>query len=510
MAELCVTIARRRHRVLFEEMKAAARHGVRMVEVRLDYLRKPPRLKEILAHRTCPLIATVRRKEDGGQWRGSEKERVQLLRLCVAEGFDYVDVEHDAAERVPRYGATRRIVSCHNFERIPEDLDDLHARLRDLDADVVKLACMATSPVDNFTMLELVRKATVPTVAVCMGELGTASRVLGAKFGSPFTYAAFNPVRIVAPGMLTFADMRQVYDYEALNEQTGVYGVIGDPISQSLSPLVHNTCFRKLGLNKVYVPFKVPKEALDDFVRALPTAGVQGLSVTIPHKEAIRKFGEDADELCRQVGAANTLVVQDGVNRLYNTDGPAAIGALEAVLPVDPETGKKIAGRTVLILGAGGVARTIAHCLVQKQAIVSVSNRTGQRAAGLARTVGCNTVDWNERHSHRFDIVINCTSVGMVPEVDISPFHPSALDEGTLVFDTVYNPEHTRLIRDAQERVCRTVTGVEMFVRQAEAQFRHFTSVDPPRGLMAELVREELSAGKNMLRAVRLAAGAEP
>lgn len=506
MADLCVTIARRRHQKLFEEMDAAAEQGVRLMELRLDYLSREPRLREILKRRTCPMIATFRRREEGGQWRDSEAKRQRLLRTAIAEGFDYVDLELDVAERIHRFGTAKRIVSYHNMQEIPENLDDLYAKLKQRDADIVKIAALANHPADNFTMLRLLAKADKPTIAICMGELGLPSRILGAKFGSPFTYAAFNPLRVVAPGLPTFDELRELFRYESINATTEVYGVIGDPIQHSLSPVIHNACFQQLGLNKAYLPFQVPRECLDGFIHEMEAADVRGLSVTLPHKEAIVRYGNAADPLVRLTGSGNTLVRAAEGFAVYNTDGPAALSSLEDALPADPESGERsLRNKTVLILGSGGVARTIAFGLRQKDAIIAITSRNSEKAHKLAADVGCNVIEWSQRHARHFDVLINCTPLGMAPNVDASPFLPSGLQEHAVVFDTIYTPETTLLVKAATERDCIVVTGVEMFVRQAEAQFRLFAGADPPLGLMKTLVREELSPARKMLREVRLA-----
>lgn len=504
MAELCVTIARKRHSKLLEEMEEAGAAGVRLIELRLDYLQQEPRFRDILARRPCPLVATLRRREDGGLWRGDEERRQQLLRGAIAAGFDYVDLEEDIAPAIPRFGATKRIISLHDFQGMPEDLLDLARAMRAKDADIVKIAARSNDPDDNFRMFDLLRQSESPTVAFCMGDLGTPSRILGAKFGAPFTYAAFNPLRIVAPGLLTFREMRSVYHYESINANTEIYGVIGNPIAQSLSPLVHNLCFRERGLNKVYVPFRVPEECLDRFLRRSAEAGIRGLSVTIPHKQAILRHGRVADDLVRQTGSANTMLRRDGGPwELANTDGPAATMALEEALGEVGASPSVLRDRTVLVLGAGGVARTIVHSLVNEGAIVTIANRSVERAHDLARDANCLFIEWGSRHTQHFDILINCTKVGMYPEMDASPFHAGSITEGMVVFDTVYNPENTLLLREAKARGAKIVTGAQMFVRQAEAQFRLFTGIEPPEGRMLELVREELSPARRMLREAR-------
>lgn len=506
LAELCVTIARRRQRKLLEEMEAAAATGARLMEIRLDFLGREPDLPEILKHKPCPLIATVRRRQDGGQWSNSEEKRLLLLRLAVASGFDYVDLEWDIADKIPRYGTTKRLISHHDMQEMPVDLDKLYEEMQKRDPDVIKIAARANHTADNFRMAQLLRKASVPTVAFCMGDMGTLSRVMGAKLGSPFTYAAFNPERIVAPGLLTFAEMRELYRYETINADTEIFGVIGDPIGHSLSPLVHNTAFAEMGLNKVYVPIRVPAECLDELMKEMGTLPIAGLSVTIPHKQGILRGGAAVDPLVKATGSANTMLWRKDGYDLYNTDGPAAISSLINALPTEAGKGGTLKDKTVLILGAGGVSRTIAHALHSAGALVTVTNRHIDRATDLAKEVGCSALDWGQRHGPHFDIIVNCTPVGMSPDVDKSPFHPGSIRERMVVFDTIYNPETTQLLRSARERDAITVSGVQMFVRQAEAQFKLFTGSAPPPGLMETLVREELSPARNMLREARLAA----
>lgn len=503
MAEICVTLARQRHRMLLAEMEAAVEAGATLLEIRLDYLNSDPRFKQILQHRKCPLIATVRRRQDGGQWSGNEQKRQMLLRSAIVEGFDYVDLEHDIADAIPRYGQTKRIISHHDMKAMP-DVEALHRDISGQDADIVKIAARAHSPLDTFRMLDLVRKSDKPTVAIAMGEMGVASRILGACFGSPFTFAAFNPGRIVAPGLLTYETVKHLYHYEKINRETEIYGVIGDPIQQSLSPLVHNTAFRAKGLNKVYVPFQVPADTLEQFMEKVKEFGIRGLSVTIPHKQKIRHFGKDGDKLATACGAANTFIKQGDDYVCYNTDGPAALDAVREALSPGPDGKKSLKDRTVLLLGGGGVAITLAHAFRQEGSIVTVTARKEEQAKAVAEASQTAYMEWSERHTRMFDVIVNCTPLGMYPDrIEMSPFHVGSLKEGVVVFDTVYNPEKTMLLREAAERGAKTVSGMTMFVGQAEAQFRLFTGMDPPPNLMLSLVREELSPGRNMLRQAR-------
>ena len=256
-----------------------------------------------------------------------------ILRQAIVDGVDYVDLEEDVAKAIRRYGKTKRIVSYHDFRQTPEDLSSIHARLAALDADVVKLATMANSPHDNLRMMQLVHSANVPTIGICMGDLGTPSRILCRRFGSPFTYASFHHERLLAPGQLSFDQMVNVYHYEQIEKDTAVFGVIADPIGHSLSPLIHNTALRQANINAVYVPFRVPAEHLDQFLTDAAEWGIHGLSVTIPHKETVLKRLTKFDPAVKGIGAANTLVFENDDLIGYNTDFRAAIDSLEQRRP---------------------------------------------------------------------------------------------------------------------------------------------------------------------------------
>src|SRR4051794_25470491 len=167
------------------EVQEAARRGARFLELRLDFLAKPPDFKRLLENKPCPVLATVRRPADGGRWSGTEEQRRMLLRQAVVAGVDWVDLEADVVDAIPRFGKVRRIASYHNLQEVPADLEKIHAALCKKDVDVVKIAVRAQSPLDNLRVLDLIPKAARPTVAFCMGDLGMASRVLGRKYGAP-------------------------------------------------------------------------------------------------------------------------------------------------------------------------------------------------------------------------------------------------------------------------------------------------------------------------------------
>lgn len=493
MPKICVSVARTRHKMMIAEYEAAARQGADLVELRLDYLRREPDFGRLLRNRYAPVVATCRRRDDGGRFSGSEEDRRRILRLAIVAGVDYVDLESDIADEIPRYGKTKRIISYHNFETTPANLKLILRHMESLDPDVIKIATLATCPADNVRVLELIKQTKVPTVAFCMGEFGVPSRILCGVWGSPFTYAAFNPQRLLAPGQLTLRQVRDVYHFHRLDPETAVYGVIGDPIMHSLSPHVHNAAFRQLGINAVYVPFRVTREQFQTFLEDVAPLRPRGFSVTIPHKESAVAKVQYADGAVRMVRALNTLVRRDGYWEGHNTDYRAAMMLLEARVGASPGTRQPFGGKRALVLGAGGVARAIVFGLVRRGALVTVCGRTLERAALLAKEAGARHVPWQQRTGVPCDILVNCTPVGMFPNVDEIPVPPGFLEEHMIVFDTVYHPENTLLIKEARARGCQVITGLEMFIKQAVLQFQLFTDQEAPEELMLAVARRELA-----------------
>ena len=329
---ICVSIGRGRHRHVIAEYRHLVDQGARLVELRLDYINGDVNLKRLVADRPCPVVISCRRAIDGGKYAGGEEQRQLLLRTAIAEGVEYVDLEDDVAASIPRFGRTKRIISVHDFRKTPDNLDEIHRRLCELDPDIVKISTMANHPHDNLRMLELTRRSKVPMIGVCMGDIGTPTRILAGKFGAPFSYATFHHERVLAPGQLSFQQMTETYHYDQINAETEVYGVIGDPIGHSLSPLVHNVAFRHLGSTRCTSRSACRGRTWPGSSTRRPALDIRGLSVTIPHKEEVVKRLTEADGAVRGIGAANTMVF-DGKNRLgYNTDYRAAMESLEAAL----------------------------------------------------------------------------------------------------------------------------------------------------------------------------------
>lgn len=491
---ICVIIGRTRHKMMIAELDAAVKRGVSFIELRLDFLAKAVDFKRLLPLKKCPWVATLRRREDGGRWTGTEPERQVIIRQAIVSGFDWIDLETDVADTIRRFGSVKRIVSYHNISETPDDLEAIYEKMCKQDADVLKLAVTAQSPADNMRLLKIIQNAKRPTIGHCMGDLGFPSRVLSLKYGAPFTYAAFNKERGIAPGLPSIEELKGIYHVYDIDGDTQVFGVIGDPVAHSFSPFIHNQMFRKSGVNAVYLPFRVPRGELQKTLKHFEEIPVKGYSVTIPHKEGAAAIAKESDSRVKETGAANTLVRRDGGYHAWNTDYQAALESIQTLPPLGEDgQPKPMAECHALILGAGGAARAVAHALHKAGATIQIASRTLERAQVLAKEVNGKAFDWEARNSINCEILVNCTPVGMHPNVDDSPIHAGSLKPGMVVFDTVYNPESTMLVKAARERRCRVVTGVEMFVRQAALQYQFFTGRPPSVDLMREIMRKALS-----------------
>ena len=482
-------------------MDRAAAAGADAVELRLDHLAEPPdaeHLERLLSDAPLETIATCRPKAEGGRFDGDELDRLNVLRRAAQLGADWIDVEQ-ATPASRRPAAGRTLLSRHDLTGRPADLSDLAAALDASPAEVNKIAFAAGGPEDALCALDVLRDCRKPTIALAMGEAGVMSRILARKFGAFGTFAALSAGQESAPGQTTLTELTDLYRWHGITPDTAVFGVIACPVGHSMSPAIHNAAFEAAGLDAVYVPLLIRpgEENFRRFMDALlarPWMDWRGLSVTIPHKEnALAYVGAaKCGELARKIGAVNTITIEpDGSLAGGNTD---YAGALDALCGSMGMARGDLAGRAVAVLGAGGAARAIVAGLVHCGADVTIYNRTVSRAERLAEELSCAAAGLDALDALAAEIVINCTSVGMHPNVARCPLKaiPSCVK---VVFDTIYNPIETLLLARARQAGCTCVGGVEMFVNQAVGQFETWTGKPAPREVMRNVVLEKLTKG---------------
>jgi len=482
---LCVSLMPETTEGALSDLAAASRRAD-IAEIRLDAMREF-NLARLLRAPPCPVIITFRPTREGGLYVGPESSRIATLRDAARLGADYIDIEHDSVAALGRIPA-KRIVSYHNLAGTPADLAAVYARIAATGADVVKVAVTANHILDTVPVLRILRDARVPTIALSMGERGRLTRILAPKFGAFLTYAAPAAGLEAGPGQVTVAEMRDLYRADRIGPATRVYGVIADPVGHSLSPAIHNAAFAEADLDAVYLPLWVEGDPAA-FVTAMREFDFDGYSVTIPHKQAVMAALDEIEPLALRIGAVNTVERRsDGSLFGTNTDWTAGVASIEAAVGRDWLRGKR-----ALILGAGGVGRAMAFGLKNRGAQVIITDVDPERAHALAIDVGVRTCDLGLVAEVTCEILLNCTPVGMHPATDASPVPASVLREGLVVYDAVYNPIETRLIREARQAGCRTVAGIDHFIRQAVEQFELWTGRAAPVETMRRVVIEALA-----------------
>jgi len=451
-------------------------------EVRADFVRDLD-LAALMRARTKPILFTCRPESEGGLFPDRDHlARHRLLSEAVVRGFDLVDVEARAGldDVVASKAGRGLVLSWHDFEGTPEDLDALYARLAEPQPDVVKIAVTARSVRDLGRLLAFAARharARGPRlVALAMGPLGAASRILGGRYGAPFTFASPEAGREAAPGQLPAAALAGTYRVREVSPATRVYGLVGSDVLRSLSPAIQNRAFAERGVDAVYVPLQA--DSMDAFAEALPDLDLAGFSVTRPYKGDVLRHLESVTPHAAEAGSANTVVVQDGRLVGLSTDGDGVLLPLRKRL--DP------AGRRVAVLGAGGAARAAAFALARSGARVTVLARRPEQAAEVAAATRGEAAPLESFATLEWDVLVHATPLGSGAFPGQMPVPAEALRPGAVVFDMVYEPRETPLLRAARARGCVTIDGVEMLVAQAVGQFEAWTGREAPVEAMTE------------------------
>jgi len=505
-----------------DQIEAAVAAGAQILEFRTDYIENlsVEIVKKLVftaknrhSESACggPIIVTCRDKRQGGAIDYPLTLRIAVLAAALEAGCEFIDFEYDnylsiesqeyLRRALSRSSRGRLILSAHNFQGKFEDMTALHRRILTVCPSAIpKLVYTANHINDCFEAFDLLHKTSGERIVFCMGQSGgMISRILAKKLGSFLTFASIDDQKATAPGQLTIRQFKELYHGDSIGPDTQLFGVIADPVGQSLSPAIHNACFADGNMNRLYLPLQVEGgfAGFDLFMRNIMLRkwlDFRGFSITIPHKcnaLAFTKAGGGAVEpLAEKIGAVNTLIVtaHSGL-KAYNTDYASALDAIICGMGIARADLKDL---SVAVVGAGGVARAIIAGLSDADAKIMIYNRTIEKARKLAAEFDCDCAGLDDLPGLDAKLVVNCTSVGMCPDAGATPIPADSLKDDMTVFDTIYNPAETLLLRSAKEAGARTIDGLTMFVNQARAQFRLFTKTDANSELMRKVVVESL------------------
>jgi len=458
-----------------------------LVELRADFMDKSGYgdLQRFPDAAGLPVILTLRRKIDGGRFTGDEGERRKVLLAGLKGNYSYIDLEHDNSDTVIEQAVKKSkitvIRSIHDFTGVPADIAAVVSRIPRNSGEIAKAALLPRNSGDFLRLLQAYEELKgTRKILIGMGDYGVPTRILAGKLGSFISYTSKNKSG-AAPGHIPPDDMTGLYRFSMITEKTSVYGVAGNPVMHTSSPIIHNKGYIKLGLDAVYVPFLV--DNLNLFMEAVRVLGVKGISVTIPHKETIIPFLYGTDETVKSIGACNTVFLKEGKFYGTNTDAEGFLRPLMRMFAGNIPEGLK-----ATVIGAGGAARSAVYALVNKGIDVLILNRTAERAEKLAAETGCSwsgtgqgsALETADKVKSYSGIIVQATRVGMEPYINGDPLPDYAFTGKEIVYDMVYKPKETVFLKRALKAGCRVVHGIDMLIEQAKVQFKIFTNRDFP------------------------------
>ena len=477
-----------------------------IIELRLDALERgeiqkgATQLGAIIQSFERPLILTYRPAEQGGYSNLSKNDRLTFWKNYFPSQAAFFDVEADLIGELVNLDAdaqpdwSRVICSLHDFQGLPENLDEKYEQMAFTPARILKLAVKAndiTDCIPVFHLIERARREGREIIAIAMDAAGLITRILGPSRGSFLTYGSGEPHGGTAPGQLVANDLKSLYRIDHIDTETTITGLVGLPVSHSVSPHIHNAAFKAADLNAVYLPFHV--EDLGGFVQRMVNPrsreldwNLRGLSITAPHKNAVLKLLDWVDDQALKIGAVNTVVLEGEQLLGYNTD---ANGLVE---PLRSRFGS-LSGTRVAVLGAGGAACAALYALQREGTDVTVYARDLNKAQLLCQRYNLSYESLASSNFAGKDIVINATPLGSFgTHVTETPVVAEQLRGVRLVYDLVYNPIETLLLKEARAAGCETLGGLEMLVAQATLQFKLWMNTDTSYDLM-------YTAGSNAL-----------
>src|SRR5438270_9358952 len=493
LPRVCVPVVGKNAVEMLERAEQVARDNS-FIEFRLDYLSQPaqlfPKVKGFVEyHPHISLIGTCRRANNGGRFRGSIASQVDVLAKAAAAGCHLVDIELESASHLKSSDWQKLkknsgvILSFHDFHSTKK-LEETFEKMAGYPADFLKIVTTAKSLSDNVTMMKFLEaKSDVRAiVGLCMGEQGIISRLLSVRAGSAFTFGAANPGEETAPGQIAARTLRETYRIDQADAATRVYGVAGDPVAQSLSPVMMNTAFRRENLNAVYLALHA--KTLTDLMACVRDIPIHGMSVTMPYKEAIIRHLDKTDAVTTKIGACNTVIRgQDGHLYGFNTDVAGVIRPLEQRMA--------IAGSKFLVLGAGGAARAAVFGSKERGGEVWVMNQTAIAGQKLAKQAKARAIQKSQLAKLSFDAIINATPVGMKGDKE-KPLLSEKDMNTRYAFEMVYSPAETKFTKIARAKGIHVIPGVEMFVHQGARQFEIWTGKPAPFDEMLRVVLHAL------------------
>jgi 3-dehydroquinate dehydratase/shikimate dehydrogenase len=489
---ICISIAQTSRALALVDMHNAARQ-CDLLEIRLDRFAKPPRVLELLAARPRPVIMSCRRKQDGGDWQGSEEDRLAMLRQAIADGSDYVEIELDVADKVASHAPGKRVISYTNLQENPGNIGEIYKRALKKKPDVVKLTTLATTPEAAWPLLRIVAQAKVPTVIVGLGKPGVMLAVLGRKVGAPWTYAALEKGMEAYPEQPTVSDLHRIYHYQSITKKTRFVGVTGLGIREEVTMGVFNGVFAHLGSPFRCLPLAVGKVPL--FRKVMDAVKLSAVIVGEKDRRKLFPLAEQMDSYAKATRAVELLVRRKGTWHGFNHSYKGAVEALATTLRARTGQDKPLKGRIAALVGVNWLAQAIGARLVELGAGVIIIGRDKALAQKLARTLKCRFAAWEAVYSTAHDFLIVCGEDEKAPSDKKHTLHANYLKPGMTVMDLTSGLNASELLHEAEQRGCTVVPPRQLFLSHLQRQVRLLTGKAVPPEQMAVVFNSLLPEG---------------
>jgi 3-dehydroquinate dehydratase/shikimate dehydrogenase len=487
---ICVTIVQESRRLALADMLNAARLGADLVEVRLDKFDKDAHLTELVAARRTPVLFSCRRPQDGGEWAGTEDERVTLLRAAVAAKADYVEIELDAADQIGPFPGCKRVVSYTNLAETPTDIDAIYEQLQRRAPDVIRVTCKADTPDEAWPLLQLLNKPPVPTVVVGVGPAGPLLALVGRKVGAPWTAAALEKGMEAYPGQPTVRDLLDVYRYKDVGKKTRFVGVTGLGERPYLAAGLLNAAFVHVDAAHRALPVPMGNRRL--FRKVADALRLQDVLVDEGNYEGLHEVGRLDETAVSPVLAADGLFPGEDGWVGYNALGPAAAAAVDEALR-DRGGGESLKGRVVVLAGCGPLTRMAAAPFRARGASLVWASRNRDAVKATSQAFGGRQILWDGVYATNHDVLVVGRDVDR-PTGDEMPFHPGYLKPGMAVVDLTAGVRASKFLREAAARGCAAVSPGRVLIEQVREHVRKVGGDVPAavlQGRLAELMPEE-------------------
>jgi 3-dehydroquinate dehydratase/shikimate dehydrogenase len=490
---ICISIAQESRRLALADMLNAGRQ-CDLLEVRLDRFGKAPDVGELLSAKKKPIIFSCRRPQDGGDWEGSEDERLAILRQCIISKADYVEIELDAADQIRKFPPAKRVISYTNLRETPADIADIYAQAQTKSPDVIKLVTPARTPEEAWPLVQILAKPPVPTVVVGLGKPGIMLTVLGKKIGAPWTYAALERGMEAYPGQPTISDLESTYHYRAIGRSTRFIGVTGFSEREEKTIAVLNSALAHLGLPARCLPLGVGSTRL--FRKVIEAVKLAAVVVDAEHQRSFREIATELDPAARQSNAVDLMLHKADKWHGYNTFCHAALAALTATLRARTPSDKPLQGRMFLLTGHNAAARTMGLAIKERGGVLILASHDRAVVQNLAAELECRHILFEALYSTMHDVLIVCDQEKEYKSrTEDSGVHPGYLKSNMTVMDLTATLDKSTLLREAERRGCAIVSPRQMLLDQLALQARLMTGKEVPPEVLAqampEIVEEE-------------------